>query len=214
MSQIIHTNLEINSWFDQLNDDINLWITDPPYPFDSQNGTNRYDGMYKRLDWKDLEDVFKNMYKKTEDGGRAYVFCNRDGIFETQKRLEKVGWTFRNLLVWDKMHFGGGYHWRNQVEYIIYVTKGKPDLYVKGISNIFKYKKPKEKDSVPSINYDVIGVSCKPYKIWSDILDNGACQDDIVADPFAGSNPLRAAIKLSKKLDNKILKIHTNTYKT
>lgn len=214
MSQIIHTNLEIDDWFKQLKNDIDLWITDPPYPFDSQNGTNRYDGMYARLDWNSLKNIFKRMYNATSDGGRAYVFCNRDGIFETRERLEKAGWTFRNLLVWDKKHFGGGYHWRNQIEYIIYVTKKKPSVYIKGAPNLFRYKKPTAKNSIPSIGYSVTGTSCKPYQIWQDILTHGGIDGDVAADPFAGSNPLKAAIELDKKLAAKISKIHTNTYTT
>lgn len=214
MSQIIHKSLEIDDWFKQLKTNIDLWITDPPYPFNSQNGTNRFDGMYTRLDWNSLENVFQKMYDNSASGGRAYVFCNRDGIFKTQIALEKAGWKFRNLLVWDKLHFGGGYHWRNQIEYILYATKEKPNIYIKGAPNLFRYKKPTGKSSIPSINYSVTGTSCKPYQIWSDILNNGALDGDVAADPFAGSNPMRAAILMDQALQNKIKEIHTNTYKT
>ena len=88
--------MEIVDWFASLTDKVDVWVTDPPYPFDSQNGTNRYDGMYKRMDWKDLETTFSSMFDNTNAGGRAYVFCNRDGIEQTKKALEKAGWRFLN----------------------------------------------------------------------------------------------------------------------
>lgn len=212
MTQLIHTSLEIDDWFSQLTEDISLFCTDPPYPFDSQNGTGRYSGMYKRFDWLKMEDVFKKMYDRTNIQGRAYVFCNRDGLFKTQSALTKAGWTFRNILIWDKKHFGGGYHWRAQVEYIVYVSKGDPKVYVKGAPNIFSYARPTKKDAVPSIGYNPACLSAKPKQIWTDILNWGAVNGDIVADPFAGSNPMKAAIETDTALQSKISKCYTNNF--
>jgi len=208
------TDLEIGDWFSQASVDVDLWITDPPYPFDSKNGTGRFKDMYSRLTWKNLENIFEKMYNITADGGRAYVFCNRDGLLRTGKGLEDAGFTFRNILIWDKQHFGGGYHWRNQAEYIVYATKGKPKTYVKGKSNIFNYKRPLKGDAMPSIGYDPSGVSSKPYKIWEDIITHGGCDGDICADPFAGSNPMRAALLSNAALLSKIKEAYTNIYKT
>ena len=146
--KIVETSLDIKKWFAQLTDEVDVWITDPPYPFNNQNGTGRFkfsggtDEMYTRLTWADLDQFFLDMYDKTPVGGRAYVFANRDGLFRTQEGLKAAGWTTRNILVWDKQHFGGGYHWRNQLEYIVYVSKGKPKTYIKGVCNIFNYKRP------------------------------------------------------------------------
>jgi site-specific DNA-methyltransferase (adenine-specific) len=207
------TKLEVDKWFKQLTDKIDLWITDPPYPFDTQNGTGRYQNMYAMLTWARLGDIYEKMFDETEDGGRAYVFCNRDGLEETRKLLIAKGWTFRNVLVWDKVNFGGGYHWRNQVEYIVYVTKGKPKTYVKGCSNVFTYKKPGKKSGIPGIGYDpTTCTSPKPYRIWEDIMNHGGCEGDIAADPFAGSNPMKAALDMNSTLMKKIKTAHTNVY--
>jgi DNA modification methylase len=210
---IIVTKLEIDKWFGQLKDRIDLWITDPPYPFDSQNGTGRYQNMYSMLDWKTLDDIFKKMYDVTEDGGRAYIFCNRDGLEKTKNLLISNGWIFRNMLVWDKIDFGGGYHWRNKTEYIVYVTRGIPKIYVKGHSNEFSYKKPGKKSGIPGIGYDPTSCkSPKPWEIWRDIITYGGVEGDICADPFAGSNPMKAALDMDKGLAKKIKMAHTNSY--
>lgn len=220
MSKIIKTSLEISDWFDQLNDEVDLWITDPPYPFNNKNGSKRFnhvngtDNMYDRLEWNDLADIFEDMYESTSKGGRAYVFCNRDGLFKTKDLLEDAGWKFRNIIVWDKQAMGMGYHWRNQVEYICYVSKGSidPQFYVKSQPNIFYEKKPKASDSIPSIGYNPSGTSPKPYKIWSKIMASQLGQDEIVADPFAGSEPLRAAIEMDPTLKAKAKKVYVNSY--
>lgn len=206
--------LEIDDWFTKLPEKIDLWITDPPYPFDSQNGTGRYKGMYKKFTWQKLNDVFVKMYEKTNEGGRAYVFANRDGLFKTMDGLVKAGFDFLNILIWDKQHFGGGYHWRRQEEYIVYVSKGHPKTYVKNVSNIFNYKRPSKSDAVPSIGYNPKGVSVKPHQIWKDIITHGGCQDDVCADPFAGTNPMRAALLLNAALMSKIKDAYTNVYLT
>jgi site-specific DNA-methyltransferase (adenine-specific) len=211
---VIVTKLEIDDWFKQLIDKIDLWITDPPYPFDTQNGTGRYQNMYTMLAWSSLGGIFKKMFENTDIGGRAYIFCNRDGLEKTKVLLAGAGWTFRNVLVWDKMNFGGGYHWRNQVEYIVYVTKGKPKTYVKGHSNIFSYKKPGKKSGIPGIGYDPTSCSSpKPWRIWEDIIKYGGCEGDICADPFAGSNPMKVALDMNLGLAKKIKTAHTNAYK-
>lgn len=220
MAKIVETDLDIKQWFGQLNDEVDVWITDPPYPFNNQNGTGRFkfeggtDNMYTRLTWADLDQIYKDMYSKTPTGGRAYVFANRDGLYKTQRGLEKAGWTLRNLLVWDKQHFGGGYHWRNQLEYIVYATKGKPKTYIKGVGNIFNYKRPTKSSANLAIGYNPSGASCKPMEIWRDIIEHGVVDDDIIADPFSGSNPMKAALLTNQTLLNKIKLAYTNALET
>lgn len=218
MAKIVKTNLEIQDWFDKLQDKVDMWITDPPYPFENKNGSGRFDHvqgvdhMYDRLDWDDLQVVFEQMYTETNPGGRAYVFCNRDGLFDTKKRLEKAGWKFRNIIVWDKQAMGMGYHWRNQVEYIVYVTKGSVSKYVKSAPNIFYHKKPRAKDSIPSIGYHPTGTSPKPYQIWETIMLNQLSEGEIVADPFAGSEPLRVAVEINSNIKSLIKKAYVNSF--
>jgi len=209
---ITTTKLDIDDWFNSLTENIDLWVTDPPYPFNSQNGTNRYAGMYTRFSWKKLDDIFEKMYNRTNDKGRCYVFCNRDGLFKTIAGLERAGFSFLNILIWDKQHFGGGYHWRHQAEYIVYVSKGRPKTYVKGHPNVFNYKKPTKRDANISIGYSPGGTSPKPLQIWSDIIEWGGCEGDVCADPFAGSDPMSAALKTKPHLMKKIKEAYTNVF--
>tara|TARA_B100000131_G_C18105397_1_gene607587 strand:- start:858 stop:1478 length:621 start_codon:yes stop_codon:yes gene_type:complete len=203
----IETSLDIKSWFDSLKDNIDLWITDPPYPFDNKNGSSRFkysdgdDMMYSRMEWSDLESFFGDAIARSNDGARLYTFCNRDGIRKTWDILESSGWIVRNMLVWDKKIMGMGYHWRNQAEYIIYASKGKPKNYIKGVGNIFRYKKPRG-----------IGISAKPYEIWRDILLQALNDGDVCADPFSGSNPMTKAFESEEELSNMASNVYINIF--
>jgi DNA modification methylase len=205
MSKINISNLEIKDFFNNLPQKIDFWITDPPYPFDNQNGTNRMkyedssDNMYARLSYSDLEDCYTKMLASSNSGASCYVFANRDGLFHTKESLERVGWTFRNIIVWDKSAPGLGYHWRNQVEYIVYCTNGATKKYVTRYPNIFREKKPS-------------GLSAKPPIIWEKILELQAKDGDVVCDPFAGSDPLSISLNKNSSLLQKIGASYSNIY--
>ncbi len=200
--KIFISNKDCVDFIKDLQEKVNVWITDPPYPFDNKNGKNRFnfvngkDGMYDRMTYSDLEKVYKQMYDASEDGAMAYVFCSKDSIFSTKESMDKAGWKYRNILCWNKINFGMGYHWRNQMEFIIYATKGKPKRFVTNKGNLFSYKKPN-------------GLSAKPKEIWAEILESSVCDGDIVADPFAGSDPLTKALE-DLNLLNKIKKSYSN----
>lgn len=215
MTNIVVDKLDIDDWFKKLPEKIDVILSDPPYPFDERNGAGRYQNMYSRFDWAKIGDIFKQMYDHSNDGARAYIFCNRDGLRQTEDLLIAAGWTFRNLLVWDKIKIGMGYHHRNQTEYILYVTKGKPKVYITGRSNLFSYKKPGKKDINLAIGYDPSEcLSAKPWQIWQDILTHAALDSEVIADPFAGSNPMKAALDLTPTLLAKIKTAYTNVYVT
>lgn len=211
---MIKDQLLINEWLNKYSDlKIDTIITDPPYPFDSQNGTHRFDDMYPLLSWSDLQDICTKFYSMMNDGGRIYLFCNRDGLFPTRDLLEKSGFKVLNLLVWNKKHFGGGYHYRNQVEYIYYACRGKPKVYIKNISNIFEYSRPTKKDDIAEVGYfPSEQLSSKPLNIYKDILKNGTIAEELIADPFAGSDPLRAAVLTDEELKQRNYKVYTNAW--
>lgn len=207
MSKIEVTNLEINDFFalQKTKEKVDLWVSDPPYPFSNQNGSNRMkfesgtDNMYDRMTYADLEKCYAEMLSLSNPAAGCYIFTNRDGLFHTKDSLEKVGWIFRNLLIWDKLSMGLGYHWRNQAEFIVYCTNGPTKKFVTKLPNIFKEKKPK-------------GLSAKPPKIWATILEQQLKQDEVVCDPFAGSDPLSQVLNNDPVLMAKIGASRSNIY--
>lgn len=207
MSKINLTKLDIKSFFPHLQSltKVDLWVTDPPYPFKNQNGTGRMkfednkDEMYTRMTYSDLEWCYGEMFSSSNSGAGCYVFANRDGLFHTKDSMEKSGWTFRNILVWDKVNMTMGYHWRNQVEYIVYCTKGATKKYVTGLPNIFHEKKP-------------TGLSAKPSKIWETIMSQQLKDGEVVCDPFAGSDPLSISLNNNQNLMQKVGSSYSNIF--
>lgn len=218
--KIVETSLDAFEWISSLEHNVDLIITDIPYPFDNQNGTGRHayvegeDEMFSRMGWKEIELFFQQLSLKMNPGGRSYVFSNRDGFQKTIDIMESTGWRYLNTIVWDKERFGGGYHWRNSIEFIHYFcVPKKPKVYVKGARNYLRYPRPTKKSAIPEIRYDPNSNNTpKPWEIWRDIIINGACEGDVVADPFAGSNPLRAAVLLDEKVEEKISLALTNSF--
>ena len=207
MSKINLTKLDIKSFFPHLQSitKVDLWVTDPPYPFENQNGTGRMkfednkDEMYTRMTYSDLEWCYGEMFSNSNSGAGCYVFANRDGLFHTKDSMEKSGWTFRNILVWDKVNMTMGYHWRNQVEYIVYCTKGATKKYVTSLPNIFHEKKP-------------TGLSAKPPKIWETIMERQLKDGEVVCDPFAGSDPLSISLNNNQNLMQKVGSSYSNIF--
>jgi site-specific DNA-methyltransferase (adenine-specific) len=201
------SNLEIKDFFKHLKslNLVDIWITDPPYPFDNKNGAGRFkfvdgqDGMYSRMSYADLELCYKEMLDLSNPSAGCYVFTDRDGLFHTKESLERVGWNFNNIIVWDKQKMGMGYHWRNQVEYIVYCSKGSTKRFVTSVPNIISAKKPK-------------GLSAKPPIIWEKIMDLQLRDGDVICDPFAGSDPLSNILNKNQNLLSKIKESYSNIY--
>jgi len=108
ISKINITNLEVMDWFKQQPEKVDIWITDPPYSFDNQNGSGRMkfeggtDKMYNRMSYADLKACYSEMLKLSNPGASCYIFTDRDGLFHCKPDMEKVGWTFRQIIVYNK----------------------------------------------------------------------------------------------------------------
>jgi len=80
-------------------------------------------------------------------------------------------------LIWDKEIMGMGYHYRCQYEFVLMFDKGKRKLKDLGKSDILKFKK--YKGEVPTQ---------KPIRLFELLITQSSDEDDIILDPFLGSN--------------------------
>lgn len=217
MTNFIETALDFEDFYKSLSHKVDILLTDPPYPFENKNGSQRFqfknskDKMYDRISWTQMDKFAELSWDNMADQGRAFVFCNKDTLMKTQSIFESKGFTFRNYLILDKEKMGMGYHFRNQVEYILYCSKGKPARYATGCPNIFHFKKPNAKNANSALKWNPTNQSAKPFQVFESILVNIAVDGDVAADPFAGSNPLRAALLNNIPLQKKISNCYTNT---
>lgn len=102
-----------------------LTFLDPPF---NQNKVynSHNDNMEPSEYWSWMNSVCNKIYNKTSDGGAIYFMQREKNVKEVLSTLENTGWTFQNLIIWNKKtsavpantKFGKHY------QIIAYATKG------------------------------------------------------------------------------------------
>jgi site-specific DNA-methyltransferase (adenine-specific) len=105
--------------------------------------------------------------------------------------LESAGFRVNHQLVWDKMVFGMGAHYRNQHELITFASLGKPSrLLCADRGTVFHHKAPH-----PNVRFHPTE---KPVPLLIEILECVSFKRAL--DPFMGSgSTIVAAKRLGKK---------------
>ena len=120
---------------------IDLIVTDPPYGRDYKSGRDVNNRFSKIANDKDnhfwLGYALDNVYKKQKDNTCAYVFTCWSKVGEHLAILERVGYTIKSLLVWEKPKNMGGMgdleaSYIHNYELIILCQKGRKILFKGG----------------------------------------------------------------------------------
>lgn len=90
---------------------------------------------------------------------------------------ESSGYPVKNMLVWDKQHFGLGSPWRTQHELILFAKKSPSKLQSGKCGNVLAVKKVSTSEREHP--------TTKPIELLKRILDN--TEGQAVYDPFLGS---------------------------
>ena len=184
---------------EQLPDEsIDLVITDCPYRIVSGGCTNipRKDepsGIFNRrnvftqknsksgklFDHNDIkfEQWLPDVYRVLKDGSHCYIMINARNLKDLQEQAEKVGFTFQQLLVWDKGNATPNRYYLNACEFILMLRKGKAkNINNMGTKNIL---------SIPNIRGKSHPTE-KPLKLMQIFIENSSNDGDVVLDPFMG----------------------------
>ena len=189
---------------------VDLIITDPPYPIDTENGTNRFKFKVnkkgskenhltdKNLNWFPTPYKWNYLWKNTliemkrilKDGGHIYIFINEDNLFKEKLRIDNY-FIFRSLLTWFKGSsysecFGMGCYWRKSCEFIYFYTKGKTKKYIIDHGTLLHY---------PRNNIKINHPTPKSVKMIMKIIEKSSDENDVVFDPFMGSGTTAVACK-------------------
>jgi len=112
----------------KLNDlgEVHLTFMNPPFSqhndFARQNGsvaTERY--------WKWMKRICEKVFALTGSGGALYFLHNEANSEILLKTLRRTGWTFQNLIIWNKLNSASQItnHFENQYQIIAFATKGE-----------------------------------------------------------------------------------------
>lgn len=125
---------------------------------------------------------FCHAYRVLRPDRHAYVMCDVETMFLLQPIAVEVGFTLRNVLVWDKKTIGMGYGYRRRHEVILYLEKGKRRLNDLGIPDVLEF--PRVRDGYPTE---------KPVELCQVLVEQSTQPDELVVDTFFGSGAVAVA---------------------
>ena len=137
-------------------------VVDPPWEFrmayDPDFG--RGEGDYPTMTLEEIKEIKLPAKKDCV----LWLWITNNMILEGFEVLEAWGYTFRNILTWDKEMIGIGAWLRNQTEHCLMATKGKPLMNLTNQSTILREKRTKH-SSKPEIFYKMIEKLCIGEKL-------------------------------------------------
>lgn len=173
---------------------IDLIITDPPYKMSHATGgctnmgiKNKWQGNIKAgntiVDFDlsiNFSDWLPEAYRVLKPGGHCYIFCNDKNIQELLNAATQVGFKESNVLVWIKNNSTPNRWYMKNVEYILFLHKGKAIP----INNLGS------KAGIYCQNIhgkDKLHPTQKPVELLEKFITNSSQENAIVLDPFMGS---------------------------
>ena len=160
---------------------VDLTITDPPYGIDftSPRETSKFHGTRiindDNLDW--LPMWAELVYKVSKN--IVVVFTGWSTLGDFQRAFESVGFTLKNVLVWDKMWFGMGHNYRPNYELIMLLCKTNFTIEANNKSNILSHRRIAPTKLLHSCE--------KPLSLLMELISDLSKPGDIILDCFMGS---------------------------
>lgn len=183
---------------------VDMVLTDPPYGMDFNSnmigrGKSRaeIEALSKPKVKNDGEDeahrlrkeIFPMMLRVLRDGGVAAVFSSWREIDHTISELETAGFTYEQLLIWDKAAFGMGWCYRYSYELIVLASRGGRDDWRGGKdkSDILRYNMRKLEP------FQEGHPTPKPMDLMIRLVLDNSKPGEVVLDPMCGTGPAMAA---------------------
>lgn len=143
-------------------------------------------GMDTYIRW--MRQIGREALRVTCFGGHAYVFTDWRQYTNLVTSWESVGWTLRNVIVWDKNSpVAMGSFWRNNHEWICVFAKGAPNaLAHRKTYNVWRGRK----------EFGGEHPTEKPLALMEYIVGSLPRVKNAILDPFAGSGTTLQAAKI------------------
>jgi len=170
---------------------VDMILTDPPYGMDLT--PQRKDGKFHKkkiinddnLSW--TNQFFVDCHRVTSKNSVSMFFCNHHCVSEFISSAKSAGYEIKNLIVWDKCHFGMGGNWRPVHELILICTKGRFVTKSNNLRTIIKHKKVHHTKAVHPTE--------KPIGILEHLISEPDYEPKTILDPFMGSGSTGVAAK-------------------
>lgn len=162
---------------------IDMILTDPPYGMDltPQRSNAKFHGVKiandNNLSWTD--SFFKECFRVTKKNTCSMFFCSHTCVAEFIISARSAGYEIKNLIVWDKGHFGMGGNWRPCHELVLICTKGRFVTKSNNLRTIINFKKVHHTKAVHPTE--------KPIDLLEHLIIEPDYSPDVILDPFMGS---------------------------
>lgn len=186
-------NRDAIEWLKTLdNDSVDLIVSDPPYRV-TQHGHSGLGGIFKtkvgedkKLNGKlfehnevDVNDYAGELYRVLKPDSHCYIMTNDRNLQNFLNVFTNIGFNFCKLLIWDKQNKITNQYYMNQVEYILFMYKGRnKQINNCGTSNLLSVNNVKNKTH----NHPTE----KPVELMEILIKNSTNEGDLVLDPFVG----------------------------
>ena len=180
-------------------------VSDPPFSSGARTdaGKSSRNGMTRGAQWDSNWFTHDNMatygfmylfrplmteiFRKCKNPSNAHMFIDWRMYPNLYGVMESCGWNVKNVVVWDKQHFGMGGNYRNQHELVIYAEKGSADFPAKNVGNVIQHSRA-DCDIHPTE---------KPVGLIERLITASTKEGDLILDPFMGSGTTLLAAKLA-----------------
>ena len=185
---------------------VDICCTDPPYNVGLRykpkkgriHGTKskREDNLPDPEYWSWFKNIFQEVYRVMAPG-YLYMSHSDKGVFEARPILEKIGFEYRQTLVWwgpnGLTFLNNQRYWPMRHELILFMVKGNPAPLItkkKGLHFTSVIRVPR-----PQTNFKEIRMhpAQKPVKLYVTLL--ARTPGSIVLDPFSGGGTTARACR-------------------
>lgn len=162
---------------------VDMILTDPPYgmKLTPQRKQGKFHGVKiindGGLSW--VDGFFVECFRVTVKDSVSIFFCNHHCVSEFIQAAKSASYEVKNLLVWDKGHFGMGGNWRPCHELILICTKGRFVTHSNNLKTILPFKKIHHTKAVHPTE--------KPIDILEHLISEPDYNPNVILDPFMGS---------------------------
>jgi len=189
---------------------IDLCIADPPFNVGLKYDFKFNDLMPEDEYWNWLETRLIEIFRILKEGSRFYIFHKDKGIFKLNPICEKIGFNFRQLLIWYGPNMPGRSikgDWHYMHENILLFGKGKPGklsmINAGEIANCFSVQIHTRPQSNFKGGRD--HPAQKPISLYSALI--ARTPGDIFLDPFCG---VASSLIAAKNLNRSFIGIEIN----
>ena len=187
MENIILKNGDALTYLRELPDNsIDLAILDPPWSYDSYGQFPNRNIEYKTVSDTYLEEAFREIMRILKPKSHCYLFTTNLRLGKDIPLMEKIGFTYHQILIVPYQGIKLGYGYRHEFLPILFLSKnGVSTTNYHNVSNLFS-----------PYSFNTLE---KPLPVVETLVKQSSKEGNTVIDPFMGTGTTAVACKNLKR---------------